>query len=402
MPFDFHSIHVSCQDRETATHIINAINDKMTINVKELGQISRFNGVEVMQAADFVKIYNKTYIEKIMAQHTWIHNAVIDNIPVPMHHDPKYVRKLESAEPADDKQCRQLEKKYGFKFRQGIGELIYAMMMCRPDISYAVIKLSQYSTKPSEIHFQAVQHIYKYLWATKEEGITYWRTNQRHDLPKIALPALKQDPNYTPGEQRQVLQPHILNAAVNSDYAGDHMHRKSVTGLSLQLAGGSILYKTKFQDTIALSSTEAEFTAAAEAGKYIKYVRSILDELGIEQDEATTLYKDNQGALLMANAQQPTKRTRHMDIKHFALQEWCKRDLIILHKIHTNGNWADVLTKPHGKVLFYRHMNHIMGRQTPKYKQNRYETSISMLYDNEQFQHSYNYGIGGGCYNNQY
>jgi hypothetical protein len=84
----------------------------------------------------------------------------------------------------------------------------------------------------------------------------------------------------------------------------------------LRIAGGTVLYKTKYQDTVALSSTEAEFTAAAEASKYILYVRSILDQLGIPQDAATpVLYKDNQGALLLTNAQQPTKRTRHMDIK---------------------------------------------------------------------------------------
>jgi hypothetical protein len=64
-----------------------------------------------------------------------------------------------------------------------------------------------------------------------------------------------------------------------------------------------------------MSSTEAEFTAAAEDGKYILYVRSILEQIGIPQHEATTLYEDNQGSLLMENAQQPTKRTRHMDMK---------------------------------------------------------------------------------------
>ena len=69
----------------------------------------------------------------------------------------------------------------------------------------------------------------------------------------------------------------------------------------------------------------------------------------------------------MANAQQPTKRTRHMDIKAFALQDWCDRDLIILHKIHTQHNWADALTKAQGRVLFHRHMHHVMGRLVPDY-----------------------------------
>ena len=116
-----------------------------------------------------------------------------------------------------------------------------------------------------------------------------------------------------------------------------------------------------------MSSTEAEFTAAAEAGKYILYIRSILHEIDLDQHHATTLYEDNQGAILMANAQQPTKRKRHMAIKTFALQDWCERDLIILHKIHTSHNWADVMTKAQAKPLFYRHVYHIMGSITPHY-----------------------------------
>ena len=52
-----------------------------------------------------------------------------------------------------------------------------------------------------------------------------------------------------------------------------------------------------------MTSTEAEFTAACDAGKAILYVRSILDEIGIPQDKATALYIDNNGALMMGNAQ---------------------------------------------------------------------------------------------------
>ena len=70
-----------------------------------------------------------------------------------------------------------------------------------------------------------------------------------------------------------------------------------------------------------MSFTEAEFTAACDAAKAILYIRSILSVISIPQDEATTIFIDNNGALLMANAQQPTRCTRHMDIKHFALTD---------------------------------------------------------------------------------
>ena len=116
-----------------------------------------------------------------------------------------------------------------------------------------------------------------------------------------------------------------------------------------------------------MSSTEAKFMAAAEAGKYILYVRSILEQIGLPQHHTTILYEDNQGALLMANAQQPTKRTRHMDIKHFVLQDWVLQDLIHLKRITTADNYADVMTKATGRTLFYRHMNYILGKIPPTY-----------------------------------
>ena len=110
-------------------------------------------------------------------------------------------------------------------------------------------------------------------------------------------------------EANKSANPAKTEACVDSDWAGDTSHRRSVTGYTLELTGGTIFYKSKFQETVATSSCEAEFTATCEAGNSICYVRSILDENNIPQTDATTLFIDNQGALLMADAQQPTKRT---------------------------------------------------------------------------------------------
>lgn len=71
---------------------------------------------------------------------------------------------------------------------------------------------------------------------------------------------------------------------VDSDWAGDSNHRKSVTGIIIKYAGGTIYFKTKFQTTIAMSSTEAEFTAACDVAKAILYIRSILGEINIPQE----------------------------------------------------------------------------------------------------------------------
>jgi len=177
----------------------------------------------------------------------------------------------------------------------------------------------------------------------------------------------------------------VLKAAVDSDFAGDTVHRKSVSGIVIKLAGGAVLYKTQYQPTIAGSSTEAEFTAATEAGKYILHLRTILQEIGIQQEEATILFEDNQGALLMAMAQRPTKRTRHMDIKHFIIQDWLAEDLLCLHRIPTADNFSDAMTKAQGATLFYRHMNYIMGRVVPQYVKELHKPSIKRLFFNLTF-----------------
>ena len=79
------------------------------------------------------------------------------------------------------------------------------------------------------------------------------------------------------------------------------------------------------------------------------------------------LHIDNNGALNMANQQQPTKRTRHIDIKQFVIQEWVERDLIFLRRITTTDNYADAFTKTLGRTLHYRHFDYIMGRIRPAY-----------------------------------
>ena len=252
-----------------------------------------------------------------------------------------------------------------FNYRQAIGELIFALVTCRPDISFPLIKLSQYSQNPAEVHYKAVIKIFHYLKATVNRGIYYWRPQSNHNFPEAACP--------TPSKQTH-LPPHVnsdtsdtLSGMVDSDWAGDTSHRKSVTGIVLKLAGGSILYKTKYQDTVALSSTEAEFAAACEAGKSILYVRSILEEINIPQPHATVLHIDNRGALLMGNAQQPTRRTKHVDIKKFALQDWIEQDLLIMRSIKTSDNSADAMTKTLGRQLHYRHFDYIMGHNIPDY-----------------------------------
>ena len=111
---------------------------------------------------------------------------------------------------------------------------------------------------------------------------------------------------------------------------GDSLHRRSISGICLCFAGAPVVYRSRLQPTISQSSIEVEFIAAIKAGKLILYLRSMLNDLDIHQYEATNLYEDNTAAIAMANVSRLTRRTRHMEIKHFALLDWVATNQTIL------------------------------------------------------------------------
>ena len=74
------------------------------------------------------------------------------------------------------------------------------------------------------------------------------------------------------------------------------------------LAGAAIVYKTRFQSAVALSSTEAEFVAASDAGKLALYLHSLMDKLGLDHNDAILLYEDNASAFMMANTEKPKQQ----------------------------------------------------------------------------------------------
>ena len=340
---------VAAEEHDTAIQLITAINNKMRIEVKHLGLIDRFNGIDVHQTRHYVKLTCEKYLYKMVKSHEDLLKQVPSH-PVPFPADSAYIKTLETATPPDTIPGKLLLKEeMGFNYRQIIGEIIYPMMKCRPEIAPHGIKLSQYMENPAREHYQAIRDLLSYLSKTIDDGIYYWRKKPRMDLPVGALPDTHHDnylmPDNTPNDD-------ALYAYTDSDWATDSVHRKSITGIVVMYAGGVVGYKCKYQDVIAHSSTEAEFTAACDAGKMILFFRSILEDLGYEQTHATVLYEDNNGALMMANAQQPTRRTRHMDIKKFALLDWVERDLIVLRRIISAENAADGQTKPLAKQLF--------------------------------------------------
>jgi hypothetical protein len=363
---------LACKTEETANKFYDMIDEHLSMPIKRMGLVTLFNGIDVLQSRYYIKISCETYIEKFCMKYllTWLKDTPISARPTPMPTTKSFLDGFQTAQgDPDDKIQEKLKKQYGFGYRNGIGELIYAMVTCRPDISTTVVRCAQHSACPAEQHFHAVRHAIKYLYVTRSDGIYFWRKEPLMHLPEHPIPDVDtklhgQIPTDVSRPQHDPLNAH---AYVDSDWATCTRTRRSMTGVTIKLAGGTIAYKTKLQPTVALSSTEAEFMAACDAGKMILFVRSIMWDLDIPQQAASILYEDNDAATAMANAQKPTTRTRHMDIRFFALADWVERDLIVLERIHTSINEADHLTKSLERTLFYRHVDHIMGHIPPAY-----------------------------------
>ena len=89
--------------------------------------------------------------------------------------------------------------------------------------------------------------------------------------------------------------------------------------------------------------------------------------IDIVQEGATIIYENNQEDIAMTNTGRPTKRTKHINTRHFAIQSWVEKNLILLKIVPTGDNNVNALTKNTPKVLFNRHEDYILGRTIPDY-----------------------------------
>ena len=350
---------VSASEQSTCQEIIKLIGIHLTVPLNDLGIIHKFNGVNILQTRWFVKISCKDYILKILHHHQW-QELKASNLPLPMQSDSKYQRELElTTRLTDPQEQLHIQKQAGFSYCiMATGELIYALLVVvRLDISFAIIKICQYNTNPAAIYYQAVRIVFTFLNNTGDDGLMYWRPCPRNDLrPDIRPPPPHSSTTYR--LERPMVKPTILLVYLDLDWGSDASHRCSVTGIIILLVGAAMLYITHYQKAVALSSTEAEFTAASNAGKRATYMHSLLTDLGLLQENPTQLLFDNTGAVFMAveDAGAPTKRTRHhVDIRYFTLLEWSETGQIKAEAILTDANISDSMRKATGRVKFHQH-----------------------------------------------
>jgi hypothetical protein len=130
----------------------------------------------------------------------------------------------------------------------------------------------------------------------------------------------------------------------DSDYAKDENDRKSISGRINKLGGMTTNWTSKKQQTVSLSSSEAEYQALSECVQEAVFTQNLLTELTGEKKPAI-IYEDNLRAIFLVKTQQVSARTKHIDIRHHYMRELqAKKDLNVRFK-RSEENPADIMTK---------------------------------------------------------
>lgn len=190
---------IACKEESTSNIIFDAIDAALQMSIKRQGLITLFNGLDldVLQSRWFIRITAETYLTKTLLPYfnTWL-DIPSKPMPVPLGTSKAFHKELYKAKGNPDKKVHAiLAMQMGFGYRKAIGKLIWPMTICRPDLSQAVMKCASASAAPTETHYNAVKSIFRYLAATMKDGIHFWRTAPRMDLPDDDLPHIHSTPH---------------------------------------------------------------------------------------------------------------------------------------------------------------------------------------------------------------
>jgi hypothetical protein len=162
---------IAAPDAKTADVLLDLIDDKLNIPVKRQGYLDMYNGIDVLQTRHYIKISVTSFINKVFEKHlaTWMKSAYPSPArSTPLPSDANWLKKFNAATgDPDPKQQTKLAKEMQIGYRSGVGELIWAMTTCRPDLAFASVKLSQSNSCPHELHYHALKHALKFLYNSK-------------------------------------------------------------------------------------------------------------------------------------------------------------------------------------------------------------------------------------------
>ena len=137
----------------------------------------------------------------------------------------------------------------------------------------------------------------------------------------------------------------------DADYAGDLDDRHSTSGNVFLMSSGPISWFSKKQLLVTLSTAEAEYVALSMATQAV-WIRRLLADLTVTQDQATVLMEDNERAICIGKNPVSHARTKHIDVRYHYIREALNKGIINVQYCPTHEMLADILTKPLSKNRF--------------------------------------------------
>ena len=135
---------ITAPDKRTANILLDMIDDRLTIPMKHQGFLDMYNGIDILQIHYYSKISCTTYTNKICEKYllSWMrHFTSTDDRHTPLPSDPAWMKKFNSAVGDPDPTVQdRLAKTMESSYRSGVGELIWAMTTCRPDMAFTSVK----------------------------------------------------------------------------------------------------------------------------------------------------------------------------------------------------------------------------------------------------------------------
>lgn len=281
-----------------------------TFKMKDLGKISNYLGLHIVQKSDSIEIDQKEYLEKVLSK---IDLTDCKEYDTPL--DPNF-KISETIDLSFENTCRKL-----------IGYLMYAMVGSRPDICVALNILSRYQNKANGDLLKALKRVFSYIKKTIDLKLIYKRNTK---CP-------------------------VIQGYADASFGDDLVDRKSTTGYLFKVFNCNVLWRSKKQGCVANSSTEAEYVSLAEATADGLWIRNLLLEIEISGVRKIIIHEDNMPAMFIAMSTESGSRLKHIDLKFHFIKEKIEKGYVQLKYIQSSEQIADVLTKALRPVLFVRH-----------------------------------------------
>ena len=289
-------------------------------DMSDLGLLTYYLGIEVLQFKGGITLKQESYAKKILDETKM---ADCKAVQIPMDAGLQLSKAPEE---------RDIDEK---EFRRIIGCLRY-LLHTRPDMSYSVGVLSRYMHEPKESHQAALKQILRYLKGTFAYGLRFMRTDQSE-----------------------------LIGYSDSSHNVDLDDGRSTTGHLFYLNECLITWCSSKQETVALSSCEAEFMAATEAAKQAIWLQELLGEILEKESKKVVIRLDNKSAIALTKNPVFHGRSKHIHKRYHFIRECVDNNQVEVEHIAGNLQKADILTKALGRIKF-KEMRELVGIQDLK------------------------------------